>query len=83
MPPARITEACAEERLVAIFAEQFGVDKTLINRSTSFDDLGADSLDTVELTMEIEEEFDFTIPDADAEKLFTLGQYLAYVVKHA
>ncbi len=62
--------ATVEERVVDIVAEQLGVDKDKITRDTSFvNDLGADSLDTVELVMELEEEFDISIPDDAAEKI--------------
>ena len=57
-----------------------GVDKDKITRETSFvNDLGADSLDTVELVMELEEEFDITIPDDAAEKIQTVGQAISYI----
>jgi acyl carrier protein len=58
-----------EERVVNIVAEQLGVEKDKIKRESNFvNDLGADSLDTVELVMELEEEFDINIPDESAEK---------------
>jgi acyl carrier protein len=60
-----------------------GVDKTQVTRETSFvNDLGADSLDTVELVMEFEDEFDISIPDEDAEKIQTVGQAIDYVEAH-
>ena len=63
------------ERVQDIVAEQLGVDKEKIKPETSFvNDLGADSLDTVELVMELEEEFDINIPDDAAEKIQTVGQ---------
>lgn len=69
-----------EERVVDIVSEQLGVDKEKISRETSFvNDLGADSLDTVELVMELEEEFDVTIPDDAAEKIQSVGQAIEYV----
>ena len=72
--------ASIEERVVDIVSEQLGVDKEKISRETSFvNDLGADSLDTVELVMELEEEFDVTIPDDAAEKIQTVGQAIEYV----
>ena len=72
--------ASVEERVVDIVAEQLGVDKDKITMSTSFvNDLGADSLDTVELVMELEEEFDITIPDDAAEKIQTVGQAVEYI----
>ena len=72
--------ASVEERVVDIVSEQLGVDKEKISRETSFvNDLGADSLDTVELVMELEEEFDITIPDDAAEKIQTVGQAIDYI----
>jgi len=69
--------------VVEIVAEQMGVDKAQITRETSFvNDLGADSLDTVELVMEFEDEFDISIPDEDAEKIQTVGQAIVYVEAH-
>jgi len=75
--------ATIEERVAEIVAEQMGVDKSQITRETSFvNDLGADSLDTVELVMEFEDEFDISIPDEDAEKIQTVGQAIDYVDAH-
>ena len=75
--------ATIEERVKEIVAEQMGVDKAQVTRETSFvNDLGADSLDTVELVMEFEDEFDISIPDEDAEKIQTVGQAIAYVEAH-
>ena len=55
-----------------------------VTRETSFvNDLGADSLDTVELVMEFEEEFDITIPDEEAEKIGTVGQAISYIEEHS
>ena len=74
--------ASVEERVVDIVAEQLGVSKDQINRETSFvNDLGADSLDTVELVMELEEEFDINIPDDAAEKIQTVGQAVEHIEK--
>ena len=78
--------ASVEERVIDIVAEQLGVSKDQITRETSFvNDLGADSLDTVELVMELEEEFDINIPDeiADeqAEKIQTVGQAIDHIEK--
>lgn len=68
------------ERVADIVAEQLGVDKEKITPETSFvNDLGADSLDTVELVMELEEEFDINIPDDAAEKIQTVGQAVDYI----
>jgi len=72
--------ASVEERVIDIVAEQLGVSKEQITRDTSFvNDLGADSLDTVELVMELEEEFDINIPDDAAEKIQTVGQAIDHI----
>lgn len=72
--------ASVAERVVDIVAEQLGVSKEQINRETHFvNDLGADSLDTVELVMELEEEFDINIPDDAAEKIQTVGQAIDHI----
>ena len=72
-----------EKRVIEIISEQMGADKTEITRETSFiNDLNADSLDTVELVMEFEDEFDISIPDEDAEKIQTVGQAIDYVEAH-
>ena len=69
-----------EEKVIAIVAEQMGVDKGEINRETHFvNDLNADSLDTVELVMEFEDEFETSIPDEDAEKIQTVGAAIEYI----
>ena len=68
------------ERLKNIVVEKLGVDEAEIKPEASFvDDLGADSLDIVELIMAIEEEFDIEIPDEDAEKLTTIGAAIEYI----
>jgi acyl carrier protein len=70
------------ERVKAIIEEQLMVDQDEITDEASFvDDLGADSLDTVEMIMEIEDEFGIEIPDEDAEKLVTVGTAVEYVKK--
>jgi acyl carrier protein len=75
--------ATIEERVIEIVSEQMGVDKAQVARETSFvNDLGADSLDTVELVMEFEDEFDISIPDEEAEKIQTVGQAIDYVEAH-
>jgi len=69
-----------EEKVNAIIAEQLGVKAEEIKSESSFvDDLGADSLDTVELVMALEEEFGIEIPDEDAEKMTTVGDALKYI----
>lgn len=73
-----------EERVIEIVSEQMGVAKDQIRRETEFvKDLGADSLDTVELVMEFEEEFDIQIPDEEAEKIQTVGQAIDYIAEHS
>ena len=73
-----------EAKLIDIISEQMGVDKSEITRETSFiNDLNADSLDTVELVMEFEDEFDMSIPDEEAEKIQTVGAALDYIIKIA
>ena len=68
------------ERVKAIIVEQLGVADTAVTMEASFiDDLGADSLDIVELVMAIEEEFDIEIPDSDAEKVVTVGDVVDYI----
>jgi len=75
--------ASIEEEVIEIIVEQLGVDKDQITMETSFiNDLGADSLDTVELVMEFEQKFDMEIPDEEAEKIQTVGQVVAYVKEH-
>jgi acyl carrier protein len=69
-----------EERVKKIIVEQLGVDEAEVVNSASFvDDLGADSLDTVELVMALEEEFDTEIPDEEAEKITTVQAAIDYV----
>ena len=68
------------EKVKAIIVEQLGVAETSVEMDSSFiDDLGADSLDIVELVMALEEEFDMEIPDADAEKVVTVGDVVEYI----
>ena len=68
------------EKVKAIIVEQLGVTDTSVTMEASFiDDLGADSLDIVELVMAIEEEFDIEIPDTDAEKVVTVGDVVDYI----
>ena len=73
-----------EHRVKKIVAEQLGVnEETVKPESTFVDDLGADSLDTVELVMAFEEAFDIEIPDEDAEKIRTVQDAVDYIGKHA
>lgn len=75
-----MTEQEIEAKVIDIVAEQMGVEKTEITRETSFvNDLNADSLDTVELVMELEDEFETSIPDEEAEKIQTVGQAIDYI----
>jgi len=72
-----------DERVKKIIVEQLGVNESEVTTSASFvDDLGADSLDTVELVMALEEEFDCEIPDEEAEKITTVQQAIDYVNAH-
>ncbi len=69
-----------EQRVIEIVCEHLLVNKETVTRSTSFqEDIGADSLDIVELVMELEEEFDIVIPDTDAEKIKTVGEAIDYI----
>jgi len=69
-----------EEKVIEIIIDQLGVDEKQVNSEASFiDDLGADSLDTVELVMALEEEFDIEIPDEDAEKIATVQNAVDYI----
>jgi len=68
-------------KVQSIIVEKLGVDEADISDDASFtNDLGADSLDTVELIMEFEKEFDLTIPDEDAEKIATVGDAVTYII---
>ncbi len=74
--------ASIDERVKQIVAEQLGVDEDQVTEDASFmDDLGADSLDTVELVMALEEEFDVEISDEDAEKIQTVKDAIEYISK--
>lgn len=69
-----------EQKVISVVAGQMGVDKSEISRETNFvNDLNADSLDTVELVMEFEDEFETSIPDEQAEKIQTVGQAIDYI----
>ncbi|MBI5210879.1 MAG: acyl carrier protein [Elusimicrobia bacterium] len=72
------------DRVKQIIVEQLGVDASEVTPQAHFvNDLGADSLDTVELVMALEEEFDMEIPDEQAEKIQTVGQAVEYIAAHA
>ena len=75
--------ASVEEKVKEIIVEQLGVDPAQVTTEASFvNDLGADSLDTVELVMALEEEFNLEIPDEEAEKISTVGQAIEYINKN-
>lgn len=77
-----MTEQEIEAKVIDIVAEQMGVDKAEITRATSFvNDLNADSLDTVELVMEFEDEFETSIPDDRAEQIKTVGEAISFIVE--
>jgi acyl carrier protein len=79
-----MADAKAVEKVKQIISEQLGVDEGEVTPSASFiDDLGADSLDTVELVMALEEAFDVEIPDEDAEKIRTVQDAIDYIDKRA
>jgi len=72
------------EKVKDIIVDQLGVDESEVTPEASFlDDLGADSLDIVELIMALEEEFDLEIPDEDAEKITTVGDAVEYIREHS
>jgi acyl carrier protein len=78
------TMAVDTEKVREIVAEQLGVDIEEVTPEASFvDDLGADSLDTVELVMALEEEFGLEIPDEDAEKISTVQDAIKYIEEHS
>ena len=77
-------ESAVLERVIEIVTEQMGVDKSQVSGETSFvNDLGADSLDQVELVMLFEDEFKLEIPDEDAEKIQTIGDAVKYIQEHS
>ena len=73
-----------EEKVKAIIVDKLGVDETEVKPEASFtNDLGADSLDTVELIMDFEKEFNISIPDDKAEKISTVGDAIAYIEQNS
>ena len=73
-----------EERVKEIIVEQLGVEAAQVTERAKFvEDLGADSLDTVELVMALEEEFSIEIPDEDAEKIVSVGDAINYITTHS
>ena len=76
-------KSSVREKVIDIVCEQMGASRDKVADETSFiNDLGADSLDTVELVMEFEDEFDLNIPDEDAEKIQTVGDAITYIESH-
>ena len=72
-----------EQKVKQIIVEQLGVDEAQVDSTASFvDDLGADSLDIVELVMALEDEYGIEIPDEDAEKIETVGDAIKYIEEH-
>jgi len=77
-----VADVDIQAKVIEIVSEQMGVDKDEITPETSFiNDLNADSLDTVELVMEFEDEFDMSIPDEEAEKIQTVGAAIEYITQ--
>jgi acyl carrier protein len=78
-----VDKSSIREKVVDIVCEQMGASRDKVSDETSFINyLGADSLDTVELVMEFEDEFDLNIPDEDAEKIQTVGDAIRYIESH-
>lgn len=79
-----MNEAEVLEKVKKVVVEQLGVSESEISKESSYvDDLGADSLDTVELVMALEEAFSTEIPDEDAEKIKSIGDTVTYIMSHA
>ena len=79
-----MTTAEIEAKVKEIIVDKLGVDESEVKNEASFaNDLGADSLDTVELIMEFEKAFEISIPDDQAEKISTVGDAIAYIEEHA
>ena len=79
-----MADSKVRDRVIEIVCEQMGASKDKVTEATSFiNDLGADSLDTVELVMEFEDEFDLNIPDDNAEKILTVGDAIKYIEAHS
>jgi acyl carrier protein len=75
-----VSDTSIEEKVISIVCDQMGATPDKVTSDTSFiNDLGADSLDTVELVMEFEDEFEISIPDEDAEKIQTVGAAVSYI----
>jgi len=75
-----VSDSSVDDRVVKIVCNQMGTTPDKVSKDTSFvNDLGADSLDTVELVMELEDEFEISIPDEDAEKIQTVGNAVEYI----
>ena len=79
-----MSDSSIKDRVIRIVCDQMGATPDKVTEATSFiNDLGADSLDTVELVMEFEDEFDLNIPDEDAEKIQTVGHAISYIEQHS
>ncbi|MSR80328.1 MAG: acyl carrier protein [Planctomycetota bacterium] len=76
-----VVNASIEERVVKIVVDSLGVNIDQVARTTAFDQLGADSLDIVELVMELEEEFEISIPEDQAEKIKSVGEAIDFIEK--
>jgi acyl carrier protein len=75
-----VSDSSIKDRVIRIVCDQMGATPDKVTEATSFiNDLGADSLDTVELVMEFEDEFEISIPDEDAEKIQTVGSAIEYI----